>query len=289
MRVGRGTEDEYIPIFTTPDASLPPDGRHDPPEIGDNTGFGIETSPDSGWNGIPRRGAGRTADIPELFEERPRARPWLVVATGLLSLVVGVLVGAGVGRGDGEARQGPGPHLYVDGVPEGFSRDAPGAVAAATSYVSLLGTPWLDDPGRYVSLYEAIAAPGARTALAESARRALEALETEKESIGVEAGDQLVLRSYPLATHVDSLTDVAATVRVWALTVLAVDGVLAPRSGWVVYTFSLLHADGTWRVSQLAAEPQGAGPDGGKPEEKALPEILTAFDPVGADSEAGQP
>jgi hypothetical protein len=309
MRAGRKTDEDFIPIFSfaeddtgQPDApdtqgtSGTPgaDGRHDPPVTG---GAEADQLLDSGWNGARRvherhgRHGRDGRDIPQLFEERPR-RTWLVVAGLLVCFVAGAFVGAALGGRRSVEAEGAGPEMYVNGIPEGFSADVAGATAAATSYVTLLGTPWIDDPDTYLGLYDKIAAPGARSALEKSASRAIEALEREREAIGATAEDTLVLRSYPLATHVDGSTGVAATVRVWALTVLAVDGVLAPRSGWVVYTLSLLYESGTWKVAQLAAEPQGAGPDGGEPEDKSLPEILTDFKPLLVEDQSqveGQP
>lgn len=297
--MGRKTEDDFIPIFSFAEDESDPgsdpvsgpglDGRHDAPAGEGVDGVGdADRLLDSGWNGAARLPRQTNRDIPQLFDERPR-RIWPIVCGLLACFVLGVAVMALLSGGDGADDEGPGPRMFVNGIPEGFSPGVAGATAAATSYVTLLGTPWLDDPDSYVGLYDRIAAPGARAALEKSARRALDALEQERTAIGAAAGDTLVLRSYPLATHVDGSTDVAVTVRVWALTVLAVDGILAPRSGWVVYTFSLLYDSGTWKVAQLAAEPQGAGPDGGDPGDKDLPEILTDFTPLLVEDSDGQP
>lgn len=224
----------------------------------------------------------------------------VAVATVLVAMLAGAaLRGAGEGPGsatptrvssapavdgtdrDGDIPAGPGPREQVDGVGVGFSRDEPGAVAAAVSYATAAQS-WLYlDDAQVERSAARVVAPDARERLVGDLVGQVGLLRGELDR----ASGTVWFVVAPLATRVDSFSDDRAVVRVWLVRVLSAEGVAVPQSGWETLRFDLVWHDGDWRIDATTEVP-GPTPQleaGLQPWSAAyLDEELAGFTRIGA-------
>jgi hypothetical protein len=105
-----------------------------------------------------------------------RERPWPVMTSGAIGLLIGVLIGwlllGGTDSQDGHDANATaaGPIRTIDGVPIGVQHSRAGALAAADNYVTTATETVIPDPARYERLVRRTYAPGYQArALAEAA------------------------------------------------------------------------------------------------------------------------
>jgi hypothetical protein len=172
---------------------------------------------------------------------RPWRRRWVVVGV-LVAVGIGVLLGRALcpaGRPAARAQDGPvlvvadsggitageitaGPAQVVDGVPSGWARSRPGAVAAAAAYAKVLSAPWfLTDQARRGRAIDRMAAPEAAAQLRASQEATAGALGHSPFGAGLaRAGVASLLRTSLLGYRVEAYQPGSATVAVWALVVV---------------------------------------------------------------------
>jgi hypothetical protein len=102
-------------------------------------------------------------------------RPWPVITSAAVGLLVGVLIGwlllGGTDSQNDQAGQAePAPVRWINGVPVGVEHSRAGALAAADNYVATSSETVLQDPQRYKRLVRTAYMPSYQaTALAEGA------------------------------------------------------------------------------------------------------------------------
>jgi hypothetical protein len=161
------------------------------------------------------------------------------------------------------AARAPGPRSTTAGMPTGFARDEPGAVAAATSYVRQ-GQHLFDLPSTdRIPALQAIASHDGANGYVAQASAALAELD------GIEARGQGPLTWYVsvLATRVDAYNAQRARISIWRVGVLSVTGLVAPLAEWTTVDDELVWERGDWKVW---AETQTPGPTpAGHPDARA--------------------
>jgi hypothetical protein len=185
----------------------------------------------------------------------------------LVAAAIGVLLGRALcpaGRPPAQAQDGPvlvvadsggttaGPAQVVDGVPSGWARTRPAAVAAAAAYAKVLSAPWfLTDQDRRGRAIARMAAPEAAARLRASQDATAGALGRSPFGAGLaRAGVASLLRTSLLGYRVEAYQPQAATVAVWALVVFGNDGGLAPQALWATSTVRLRWA-GDWKLVEV--------------------------------------
>src|SRR6266516_4419897 len=129
---------------------------------------------------------------------RPRRRLALAAAAALAIFGLGLLIGALAFRTTGRSsspttattssgRAGAGPTTVVNGVPVGYARTRPGAVAAATEYVTLLSGSAVLENAKIQAILEQIVAPKALPEL-RSGYKSVTQLVRRKLGLGTKSG-----------------------------------------------------------------------------------------------------
>lgn len=140
-----------------------------------------------------------------------------------------------------------GPSSTRDGVPAGWSHDPAGAVDAAVSAVRLTGP--IARAG-FITRGDMIAALATEAygplLTAESAAQ-LDEMTRELGAAGITV-QSVQLHELALTARVVRADDSTATVEVWAVTVIVVPDVAAPRQVWRTVTVALAWERGDWRV-----------------------------------------
>lgn len=116
-----------------------------------------------------------------------------------------------------EVEQGPGPRDVVDGVPVGYARTEPGAVAAATGYLAAIGDKRAFNRQWRENAYRVISAPHAHDALVTSVEPSYERIATDLglgDAAAYDGSIQAV--TVPLGYRVKSYDEDHATIVVWA-------------------------------------------------------------------------
>lgn len=142
----------------------------------------------------------------------------------------------------------PGPTRVDDGRPAGFATDETGAVAAATTYLATLhGLVGETDERRRTTL-ASMSAAGADD-LAEEATAGFDLLdEMLAVARSVDPTARLYLRGVPVAYDVVAFTPDRASIAVWTLGILVVEGSTLATEVWSTNTVELVHEDGDWRL-----------------------------------------
>lgn len=140
-----------------------------------------------------------------------------------------------------------GPAEVVDGVPHGWRHDAEGARAAALAAVSLTGDIATAGFITRSDIIDSIATAGYGPTLASLSSSQLLDLSVELGDVGVSPSD-LVWSEIPLTARIVTADDHRAVVAVWAVLVVGVPGVGAPRQAWRTVTVEVAWERGDWRV-----------------------------------------
>jgi len=147
-----------------------------------------------------------------------------------------------------------GPAEVVDGVPHGWRHDAEGARAAALAAVSLTGEIATAGFITRSDIIGSIATSGYGPALAASSSGQLAELSVELGGVGV-SPSELVWSEMPLTARVVSVDAHRAVVEVWAVLVVGVPGVGAPRQAWRTVTVEVAWERGDWRIDGWDTRP----------------------------------
>jgi len=183
-----------------------------------------------------------------------------------IAVVAGMLLGAflaggfssdntsagadGVGPDVGDIRVAAGadgPTSKVEGVGVGFSRTEEGAVAAATNLVLTLEQAVNTDRERAVRSYEILAADEAVQSLASDMGAAWDEVRVGIVENGP-VSSSLFLRTIPVGYDLTRFTDERATVEVWTLTIIAVDGMVEPIANFETAEIEVVWQDDDWKV-----------------------------------------
>ncbi len=146
-----------------------------------------------------------------------------------------------------KADEGPGPSTVRAGVPAGWSPDEDGALAAAVSAVRMTGPIARAGFITRADMIDALATARYGPVLASESAAQLEEMRGELATAGVTV-QAVELHELPLTAHVVSSGARVATVEVWAVTVIVVPEVAAPRQVWRTVTVELAWEAGDWRI-----------------------------------------
>jgi hypothetical protein len=183
----------------------------------------------------------------------------LVLAALLVGLVAGAVVGRfGVPSQSGQTRPaapvtagapGVGPTRVEHGVPVGYVHTSLGAAEAAGNYLAVLGGQLALDPNRLDAALAQVAEPGALVRLESSARSSLQA---EEALWGIQSaiqqGKRVVLTETPIAYRVTAYTLQVATVSVWLVINVGVDGHQRLLAFFGIGSATLAWLAGDWRL-----------------------------------------
>jgi hypothetical protein len=139
-------------------------------------------------------------------------------------------------------------------VPVGYEHSADGAAQAAGNYLAVLGQL---DAARATAALDRVAEPSARARLEEGQRSSLQ---VEEALWGIQAasrqGKRVLLTQTPIAYRVESYTPDEATVRVWLVTVVGVDGRQRLAAFYGIGSATLAWLDDDWRLRAVDAGSQ---------------------------------
>ena len=147
-----------------------------------------------------------------------------------------------------------GPAAVVAGVPHGWRHDAEGARAAALAAVSLTGEIATAGFITRSDIIDSIATSNYGPALASLSSSQLVDLSVELGDVGV-SPSELVWSEIPLTARIVSADDHRAVVEVWAVLVVGVPGVGAPRQAWRTVTVEVAWERGDWRIDGWDTQP----------------------------------
>jgi hypothetical protein len=207
-----------------------------------------------------------------LAEADSAGREWaLRLLLLVIALVAGIAAGVALdrvlaGSGPGPAPRpvtsgvpGPGPRSTEQGIAIGYAHTKVGAAQATGNYVAALGGPLALDPSRARLAMDAIAEPSARARL-ETGLSA--SLQDEEALWGIQSaarnGQRVMLTQTPIAYHVDTYTPAEATVRIWLVTSVGVEGRQRLAAFYAVTTAVVAWSDGDWRLRSFDAGSQAA-------------------------------
>lgn len=147
-----------------------------------------------------------------------------------------------------------GPAEVVDGVPHGWRHDAEGARAAALAAVSLTGDIATAGFITRSDIIGSIATSAYGPTLASVSSGQLAELSVELGDAGVSPA-QLVWSEMPLTARVVSVDERRAVVEVWAVLVVGVPRLGAPRQAWRTVTVEVAWERGDWRIDGWQTRP----------------------------------
>lgn len=147
-----------------------------------------------------------------------------------------------------------GPAEVVDGVPHGWRHDSDGAEAAAVAVVRLTGEVATAGFITRSDIIASIATAAYGPELASVSSGQLAELSAELGDASVSPA-QLVWSEIPLATRVVSADATRARVEVWAVLVVGVPDVGAPRQAWRTVTVDVAWERGDWRIDGWDTRP----------------------------------
>jgi hypothetical protein len=142
----------------------------------------------------------------------------------------------------------PGPNLVVEGRPSGFAHDRTGAVAAATTYLSSLHGLLEDSASNRQAAVGAMTADGAG-AVADELDQAMQLLDGMVDTARSRNPDARVfVRSVPVAYSVNSFSAESASVEVWSVGMLVVEGETLVTEVWSTNRVDLVWQHDDWKL-----------------------------------------
>jgi hypothetical protein len=151
---------------------------------------------------------------------------------------------------------------------------ATGAADAATEMAAILSGPTVSQADAYRTAVAAIAAPAHRDALLNRADQLVAAIDAQLGVVSASAQNaQVAVRTIPVSWHVESYTGSAATVRLWAVGLVAEDGSLPATAVWASGDFDVEWTDAGWRLDDVQTV---SGP---VPQSQQQPTVTTALPP----------
>ncbi|PZS33208.1 MAG: hypothetical protein DLM58_08195 [Pseudonocardiales bacterium] len=187
-----------------------------------------------------------------------RLGPAIPAAVIAMALLVGLVVGRFTAPSSTIMRTvplAPGSTNVESGVPVGYQHTRPGAVDAATAYAVTLNGPIVFDAAAMKAAEDVIATPDYRGPLEEQTAKALQALDSaygvrSNASMGVTPAVRLV----PVAYRLESYNPLEARVSIWAVWLIAEEGILAPQQAWMTTQLALRWL-GDWKLSSSGSHP----------------------------------
>jgi hypothetical protein len=193
--------------------------------------------------------------------DRPHSRIGLVLA-----ILAALTLGAVVGRVTAPHPQAVTPKIrpfptperlarsVAAGVPVGYPRTRPGAVAAMAAYGQALADPrvQLDDRRR-----RAVAAAVGTERYArslENAESVFAARQRGKVGQALRPGAHAVFLGLPVAYRVVSYDGSRAVIKSWGVAVVASDTGLEPRASWGTTTTTAVWRDDDWKVDEVRSQ-----------------------------------
>ena len=173
----------------------------------------------------------------------------------------------------------PSPSTAPDAAQEASATDmtthtAAGAAEAATAMAAMLSGPTVTQADAYRGAVAAIAAPSHRDALLARADQLVAAVDAQLGVVSAAAQNaQVAVRTVPVSWHVESYTGIAATVRIWAVGLVAEDGSLPATAVWASGEFDVEWTDAGWRLDDVRTI---AGP---VPQTQQQPTVSAALPP----------
>lgn len=129
---------------------------------------------------------------------------------------------------------------------------AAGAAEAATAIAAILSGPTVTQADAYRTAVAAIAAPSHRDALLTRADELVAAVDAQLGVVSAAAQNaQVAVRTVPVSWHVESYADATATVRIWAVGLVAEDGSLPATAVWASGDFDVEWTDAGWRLDDV--------------------------------------
>ena len=192
---------------------------------------------------------------------QPRRLGWVIPAAVInMALVLGFFLGRATSPAQSvQVRTvplAPGSTRVESGVPVGYSHSQAGAIDAATAYTVSLNGPMLLDLGALRAAAQAIAAPQFRDELVAEGAKGLQAVNS---AYGVQsnaqAGATPAVKLVPIAYKVESYDPTEARVSMWAVWLIAEQGILAPQQNWITLQISLHWLDQDWKMVASGAHP----------------------------------
>lgn len=156
-----------------------------------------------------------------------------------------------------------------------------GAAAAATAMAAVLSGPAVTQADAYRAAVTAIAAPGHRDALLARADELVAAVDAQLGVVSASGqGATVAVRTVPVSWQVDSYAGSTASVRIWAVGLVAEDGSLPATAVWATGTFAIEWTHSGWRLDDVQTV---AGP---VPQTQQRPTVNTTLPPeLGAFAE----
>ncbi len=175
----------------------------------------------------------------------------------------------------------PGSTQVESNVPVGYQRTQQGAVDAATNYAVALNGPVPYNADDLRAAVDVAATAEYRTDLEASTARDLQGLNSYYGiDVHAQAGARPVIKLVPIAYHLDAYSPAEASVGIWAVWLIAEEGLLVPQQHWTTTHIALKWQGGDWKISATGAHPgpipqpvQGAVPESSTP----LPAALTDY------------
>jgi hypothetical protein len=213
--------------------------------------------------------AGDDFGQPSRLQRLGPAIPFLVIALALLAgLVAGRTTAPQQTVITRHVPLAPGSTQVESGVPTGYQHTAAGAVDAATNYAVAFNGPLLLDRETLQGTITAAASPDYRNDLEAQTAKALQALNS---AYGVQSNARNdatpAIRLVPIAYRLESYSPVDARVSIWAVWMIAEEGILAPQQAWITTQLSLRWL-GDWKLYASGSHP-GPVP---QPPQEAVPE-----------------
>jgi hypothetical protein len=197
----------------------------------------------------------------EEFPQHGRLRSWgpaipiaVITLAGFLGLALGRITAPSsvIVR---DVHLAPGSTRVESGVPVGYPHTRQGAVDAATAYAVTLNGPIVLDAAALKAAEDVVATPEYRGPLEQQTAQALRTLDS---AYGVRSnasvGATPAVRLVPVAFRVESYNPTEARVSIWAVWLIAEEGLLPPQQAWIT-TQLALRWSGDWKLSSSGAHP----------------------------------
>ncbi|HXA29284.1 MAG TPA: hypothetical protein VN193_11125 [Candidatus Angelobacter sp.] len=151
---------------------------------------------------------------------------------------------------------------------------ATGAAEAATAMAAIVSGPTVTQADAYRRAVASIAAPSHRDALLNRADQLVAAVDAQLGVVSASAQNaQVTVRTIPVSWHVESYSSTTATVRVWAVGLVAEDGSLPATAVWASGDFDVEWTDAGWRLDDVRTV---SGP---VPQSQQQPTVTAALPP----------
>jgi hypothetical protein len=160
-------------------------------------------------------------------------------------------------------------------MPVGYARTDDGAVTAATTLLAALGGRVVVDPAQRKAALDAVVLPAAREKVEMQLR--VDAAGAEAAGLTAALADgSLVARTIPAGSRLVSFTAEAATVEVWAVSLLGTRTLNRATARWNTTTVALRWDSGDWKLTSVEGR-SGPVPSPGRDVPSRFDDLLAAL------------